>query len=625
MQEFAIGSAHSIDGFSFSALTEQEKQKILVEWNDTKVDYPKHLCVHQLFEAQVEKTPDNIAVVFNDRTFTYQELNHQANKIAYYLQSLGVGIESLIGICVERSLEMVVGKLAILKAGGAYVPLDPTYPQERLSFMLSDSQVQVLLTQEKFVAGFSKSGVKTVCLDTDSELRDRQSQENPITNVTAENLAYVIYTSGSTGTPKGVAVPHRAVNRLVCNTNYVQLDKSNACGGKLCIAQASNTSFDAATFEICGALLNGAKLVIVPQNVVLSPQHFAAFISEQKIDVLFLTPALFHRLASIVPQAFKNLQYLLIGGDALDPKSVKTVLKSGAPQRLLNAYGPTESTTFSCWYLVQDVAEGATNLPIGRPISNTQIYILDSHLQPVPIGTSGELYIGGDGLAREYLNRPDLTEEKFIPNPFKRSREAGENQSCSDKLYKTGDLARFLSDGNIEFLGRVDNQVKIRGFRIELGEIEALLNQHLDVSQVAVIAREDIPGDKRLIAYIVLNQKSKANANTLKHFLEEKLPDYMVPAVFVILDCLPLTPNGKVDRKNLPVPDRTRPDLEESFIAPRNHIEEKLALIWAELLGLEQIGVNDNFFHLGGHSLIATQMLSRIREVVAVELSFQRY
>ncbi|MDF5731947.1 MAG: amino acid adenylation domain-containing protein, partial [Rhizonema sp. PD38] len=542
MQEIVVGSTHSID--DFYALTEQEQYKILVEWNDTTVDYPRYLCIHQLFEAQMEKTLDNIAVVFNKQKLTYQELNHRANKVAHYLQSLGVETEVLVGICVERSLEMIVGMLGILKAGGAYLPLDPTYPQERLSFMLSDSQVQVLLTQQKFVAEFTESGVKTVCLDTDWELINQQSQENPTSDATALNLAYVIYTSGSTGIPKGVAVLHRAVNRLVCNTNYVQLDKSDACGGKLRIAQASNASFDAATFEIWGSLLHGAKLVIIPQNVVLSPQNFAACIREQKISVLFLTPALFNQLAGVVPQAFKDLRDLLIGGDALDPESVKTVFRNGPPQRLINAYGPTESTTFSCWYLVEEVAEGATNLPIGRPISNTQIYILNSKLQPVSVGTLGEIYIGGDGLARGYLNRPDLTKEKFIPNPFGNS-----------KLYKTGDLARYLPDGNIEFLGRVDNQVKIRGFRIELGEIEALLSQQPDVRQAVVIAREDIRGDKRLVAYIVLSQKSEANAITLKRSLEEKLPDYMVPAVFMILDSLPLTPNGKVDRRNLPAPN----------------------------------------------------------------------
>jgi amino acid adenylation domain-containing protein/non-ribosomal peptide synthase protein (TIGR01720 family) len=607
MQEIFVGSTHSIDDF---ALTEQELHKILVEWNDTKVDYPKHLCIHHLFEAQVEKTPNNIAVVFNNQEFTYQELNHRANKIAHYLQSKGVGTEVLVGICVERSWEMVVGLLGILKAGGAYVPLDPTYPQERLSFMLTDSQVQVLLTQQKFVAGFTDR-VKTVCLDTDWELINGRLL-NPTSNVTALNLAYVIYTSGSTGTPKGVAVPHRAVNRLVCNTNYVQFDKSDR------IAQASNASFDAATFEIWGSLLHGARLVIIPQNIVLSPQHFAACISKQKISVLFLTTSLFNQLASVVPQAFKDLRYLLIGGEALDPKSVKVVQQNGAPQRLLNGYGPTESTTFSCCYQVQDVPEGATNLPIGRPISNTKVYILDLKLQPVPIGTPGELYIGGDGLARGYLNARELTEEKFIPNPFDNSKE--NSFICEAKLYKTGDLARFLPDGNIEFLGRVDNQVKIRGFRIELGEIEALLNQHPDVRQAVVIVREDIPGDRRLVAYIIFNRKPKANATTLKCFLEEKLPNYMVPANFVILDSFPLTSNGKLDRRNLPAPERSRP-LEETFVAPSNEIEEKLAVIWAELLGLEEIGVNDNFFYLGGHSLIATQMLSRAREF-QVELSF---
>ena len=584
MENIIINSTQSIN--NNSGLTEQELHKILVEWNDTRTDYSKHLCIHELFEAEVEKTPENIAVVFKEQQLTYQELNHRANKIAHYLQSLGVGPEVLVGICVERSLEMIVGLLGILKASGAYVPLNPTYPQERLSFMLADSQVQVLLTQDKFVEGLATSGVKLVRLDTEWELINCQSQENLTSNATAENLAYVIYTSGSTGTPKGVAVPHRAVNRLVCNTNYVNFVPSNR------VAQASNTSFDAATFEIWGSLLHGARLVIIPQDVVLSPQKFATYICEQKISVLFLTTALFNQLASVVPQAFKNLQYLLFGGEAVDPKSVKVVLRNGAPQRLLHVYGPTESTTFACWYLVQDIPEGATNVPIGRPISNTQIYILDSKLQPVPVGNPGELYIGGDGLARGYLNRPELTEEKFIPNPFE---ELG-----GSSLYKTGDLARFLPDGNIEFIGRVDNQVKIRGFRIELGEIEALLSQHSDVQQAIVIAREDIPGDKRLVAYIVPKQKVDLSVTTIKRFLQEKLPHYMMPAVFVILDSLPLTPNGKVDRRNLPACDRTRPNLEESFVAPRNPIEEKLASIWAELLRLDLIGVNDNFFYLGG-------------------------
>ncbi|MDB9319490.1 non-ribosomal peptide synthetase [Nodularia spumigena] len=605
-----INSNSSLE--NLQVLTEQDKHQILVEWNNTTVDYPQHLCIHELFVAQVEKTPDNIAAVFNGQKLTYQELNHQANKVAHYLQSLGVGTEVLVGISVERSLEMIVGLLGILKAGAAYLPLDPSYPQERISFMLSDSQVQVLLTQQKFVESFAESGVKTVCLDQDWELSDRQNSENPTSNVTAENLAYVIYTSGSTGTPKGVGVPHRAVNRLVCNTNYVQFTTTDRT------AQASNTSFDAATFEIWGSLLHGATLVGVPQNVLLSPVDFAAYIQEQKINILFLTTALFNQLANIVPQAFKDLRYLLFGGEAVDPKTVRAVLKNGAPQNLLHVYGPTESTTYSCFYPVKDVPEGATTLPIGRPISNTQIYILNEQLQPVPVGTPGEIYIGGDGLARGYLNRPELTAERFISHPFHNPKSKIQNP----KLYKTGDLARYLPDGNIEFVGRVDNQVKIRGFRIELGEVEAALSQHPDIQQAVVIVREDVPGDKRLVAYVVSEQKSPVTATTLKSFLEDKLPAYMIPAAWMVLDSLPLTPNGKVDRRILPAPARTRPDLEEAFVAPRNSIEEQLATLWTELLGLDVVGVNDNFFCLGGHSLIVTQMISRAREIFSVNISF---
>ncbi|MBD2493305.1 non-ribosomal peptide synthetase [Nostoc sp. FACHB-280] len=606
MKEMVINSTRDIQ--NLSALTEQERHKILVEWNNTSVDYHQHLCIQELFAAQVAKTPDNIAIAFEGQQLTYQELNHRANQVAHYLQSLGVKPDVLVGICLERSLEMIIGLLGILKAGGAYLPLDSTYPQNRLSFMLSDSQASLLLTQQKFVEKFAASDIKTVCLDADRDLIDSQSPDNPHSDVTSENLAYVIYTSGSTGTPKGVAVPHRAVNRLVCNTNYVQFTSAERT------AQASNTSFDAATFEIWGSLLHGATLVGVPQNVLLSPLDFAAYIREHKINVLFLTTALFNQLANIAPQTFQDLRYLLFGGEAVDPKSVKAVLDNGAPQHLLHVYGPTESTTFSCWYQVEDVPEGATTLPIGRPISNTQIYILDSQLQPVPVGTPGEIYIGGDGLARGYLNRPELTEERFILHQL---AEVGET-----RLYKTGDLGRYLPDGNIEFVGRVDNQVKIRGFRIELGEVEAALHQHPDIQQAVVIVREDVPGDKRLVGYIVPQPESGVNATTVKRFLEEKLPTYMVPAALMMLDSLPLTPNGKLDRRSLPAPARTRPDLEEAFIAPRNPVEEKLATIWAELLGLDVVGINDNFFCLGGHSLIVTQMLSRVREVFAVHISF---
>ncbi|WP_333448013.1 amino acid adenylation domain-containing protein, partial [Microcoleus sp. herbarium2] len=439
--------------------------------------------MHQLFEAQVERTPDAVAAVFEDEQLTYGELNCRANQLAHHLRSLGVSPDQLVGICVERSLKMIVGFLGILKAGGAYVPLDPSYPQERLAFMLKDAEVSVLLTQQQLVEKLPEHQARLVCLDTEWETIARQSKENPLSEVTPEGLAYVIYTSGSTGKPKGVCISHRAVNRLVSNTNYVKLEPGDR------VAQASNCSFDAATFEIWGALLHGARLVGVTKDVALSPKDFAAQLREQGISVLFLTTALFNQLAKEVPSAFNSVRHLLFGGEAVEPRLVKRVLENSPPQRLLHVYGPTESTTFASWHLVQEVPEGVTTIPIGRPLSNTQIYLLDNQMQPVPVGVPGELYIGGDGLARGYLNRPELTAERFILNPL--SNEPGAY------LYKTGDLARYQADGNIEFLGRLDDQVKIRGFRIELGEIEGVLAQHPAVEEAVVVAREDVPGNKR--------------------------------------------------------------------------------------------------------------------------------
>src|ERR687886_303732 len=609
-------------------LSAAERHQLLVEWNDTFADYPQHMCIHQLFEEQVERTPDATAVIFEDKQLTYQELNRRSNQLAHHLQKLGVGSEVLVGICMERSVEMIVGLLGILKAGGAYVPLDPSYPSERLGFMLEDSQVSVLLTREKLVEQLpdviasahqnctiqnptSKiQNPRVVCLDKDWENIAQESPENPTSSVASDNLAYVIYTSGSTGKPKGVAVPHKAVNRLVFNTNYINLDSSDK------IAQASNTSFDAATFEIWGALLHGAQLVGISRDVTLSPHDFALQLCQEGITVLFLTTALFQQIARDVPHAFESLRYLLFGGEAVDPRWVKKVLKKSPSKQLLHVYGPTECTTFSSFYWVQDVPETATSIPIGRPLTNTQIYLLDGQLQPVPIGIPGELYIGGDGLARGYLNASELTAERFIPNPFIKEKGTKEDfTSCSfpssDRLYKTGDLACYRPDGNIEFLGRIDNQIKIRGFRIELGEIEAVLSQHPAVFQTVVIVQEDIPGDKHLVAYIVLNQEYKstvgAQALTLqfREFLTEKLPQYMVPLAYVVLDFLPLTPNGKVDRRLLPTVDTLNLDIQEDYVAPRTAIEEELARIWGKLLGKQQVGIHDNFFELGGHSLLA--------------------
>ncbi|OKH43157.1 hypothetical protein NIES2101_31145 [Calothrix sp. HK-06] len=586
--------------YELQILTKAEQYLILEQWNDTQADYPSK-CIHELFEAQVEKTPDAVAVLHKGKRITYGELNCCANSLAHYLRALGVGANTLVGISVERSFDMVIGLLAILKAGGAYVPLDPTYPTERLSLMLLDAQVPVLLTQKHIAERFSDIDVKKVCLDADWETIQQNSQQNLINNTTPENLAYIIYTSGSTGKPKGVMVPHQGVNRLVLNTNYIHINSTDVIG------QVSNCSFDAATFEIWGALLNGAHMVIVSQDVVLSPEKFAACIQQQNIGIMFLTTALFNQMAKEVPTAFKSMQYLLVGGEALDPRWIKKVLQHGAPKYLLNGYGPTENTTFSTYYPILDVPE-ATSIPIGRPIANTQAYVLDSNLQPVPIGAKGELYLGGDGLASGYLNRPELNAEKFIPNPFNNSQY----------LYKTGDLVRYLPDGNIEFISRIDNLVKMRGFRIELGEIEAVLQQHPDISDVVVLVREDEPGEKRIVAYFVLHQSTTVN---LRQFLKEKLPEYMVPSVFVHLESLPINHNGKVDRRALPAPDFSN-TTEEGYQAPRTPTEEVVAAVWQEVLGVE-VGANVNFFEAGGHSLLATQVVSRLQKAFAIELPLQ--
>ncbi|MEH2077516.1 MAG: amino acid adenylation domain-containing protein, partial [Nostoc sp.] len=604
-------------------LTKSEQQQLLVNWNDTQSNYPQDKSIHQLFEEQVELTPDAVAVVYENQHLTYRQLNSRANQLAHYLKSLGVKADVLVGICVERSLEMIVGLLGILKAGGAYVPLNPEYPQERLTFMLEDTQLSVVLTQEKLVnklgdrfqRGFAERQANVICLDSNWDIINQQTQQNPTTSVNADNLAYVMYTSGSTGQPKGVSIVHRSVVRLVKETNYISISADDV------IAQASNHAFDAATFEIWGALLNGARLVGVSKDLALSPRNFADFMRSQSISVLFLTTALFNQIAQEVPSAFNSLRYLLFGGEAVDPKWVKEVLNNGAPQQLLHVYGPTENTTFSSWYLVQDVPKGATTIPIGQPISNTQIYLLDPQLQPVGIGVPGELYVGGDGLAREYLNRTELTQEKFIPNPFKDSAALASPRASAGgrRLYKTGDLARYLPDGNIEYLSRIDDQVKIRGLRIELGEIEAVLSQHSDVQVSCVIVREDTPGDKRLIAYVVTHHDCQPTMGEIRQFLKAKLPDYMIPSAFVILESLPLNLNGKVDRRALPKPDLDTALLEK-YVAPRTPIEEMLALLWTQVLKVEQVGIYDNFFELGGHSLLATQLVSRIRTSFKVEL-----
>jgi amino acid adenylation domain-containing protein len=467
-------------------LTASQRQQILVEWNRTQTDYPQK-SIQQLFEEQVERNPDAIAIVYEQQQLTYRELNHRANQLAHYLQSLGVMQESLVGICLERSPLMVVGFLGILKAGFAYLPIDSKYPQERLAFIFKDAAISLLLTEQQFANRFSNLPVQILSLDTDWNFMDQYSQQNVISKTQPDHLAYVIYTSGSTGHPKGVSVVHRSVVRLVINTNYVNLQPQDT------IAQAANTSFDAATFEIWGALLNGSKLVILDQDIVTSPKDLAHRIRTQGISTLFLTTALFNQIIQEIPNAFQPLRYLLFGGEAADPRWVRHAIAQGVPSSLLHVYGPTENTTFSTWYPVVQVEANAETVPIGRPIANTEMYVFDRYQQPVPIGVSGELYLGGDGLAREYLHHQELTSEKFVPHPFQ----------SGQRLYKTGDLVRYLPDGNIEFVGRIDFQVKIRGFRIELGEIETVLAQHPQVRQALVMALEDASkGGKYIVAYI---------------------------------------------------------------------------------------------------------------------------
>lgn len=584
-------------------LTETERQQLLVEWNGTKTECQRDLCIHQLFEAQVKRTPDAIAVVFEAEQLTYRELNRRANQLAHHLQALGVGPEVLVALCMERSLEMVIGLSGILKAGGAYVPLDPAYPKERLAFMLKDAQVPVLITQERLVSRFAEPDAKVICLDSGWETMARESGENPGSSTLPENLAYVIYTSGSTGQPKGVLVSHGAIADHCRNAQrYYELDYRDV------VLQFASLSFDVSLEEILPTLIVGARLVIMGTNV-WQPAEFHRKISEFGLTVLNLPTAYWQELArewAGVPELIPNIQprLFIVGGDTMLPDVLKFWQRTPVNSiRLLNAYGPTETTiTATAFEIAPRPGENTTyqRVPIGRPLANRAIYILDQHSNPVPIGVHGYLHIGGVGLARGYLNRPDLTAVKFVPDPFRAEPGA--------RMYKTGDLARYRPDGNIEFLGRADHQVKIRGFRIELGEIEAVLGQHPAVREAVVLAREDAPGEKRLVAYVV----AESTADELRRSLKDKLPEYMVPAVVVLLEALPVTPNGKVDRRALPAPDRPRRELERAFVAPRDDLELQLAHIWEEVLGVRPVGVRDNFFELGGHSLLAVRLFALI-------------
>jgi len=606
-------------------LSPAERQQLLVDWNNTKTDYPQDQCIHQLFEAQVERTPDAIAVIFENQKLTYSELNSRANQLAHYLQSLGVGPEVLVGILVERSLEMIVGLLGILKAGGAYVPLDPDYPPERLQFMLEDSQVSLLLTQQHLLASFPQSSEtatpKIICLDSDHQIISQAKNINPENSVTTSNLAYVIYTSGSTGKPKGVMNNHVAIsNKLLWVQDTYPLTTED------CILQKTPFSFDVSVWELFWPLLNGARLVFAKPNGHKDASYLVNLIQEQQVTTLhFVSSMLQLFLTEKDVEKCNSLKRVICSGEALSLELQERFFARLVCE-LHNLYGPTEAAIHVTFWQCQSDSNLKT-VPIGRPIANIQIYILDSHLQPVPIGVIGELHIGGVGLARGYLNKPELTAEKFIPNPFAPLDppltpldKGGEQPS---KLYKTGDLARYLPDGDIEYLGRIDNQVKIRGFRIELGEIEAVLLSHPQVREAVVLVNEsDRPENRALAAYVVLNDPA-FTTQSLREFVKRQLPDYMVPAYWLVLENLPLTSNGKIDRRALPLPN---PELNRSvdYVPPDNPTQEAIAAIFGQVLKLEKVGINDNFFEIGGNSLQATQVISRLRESFALELPLRR-
>ena len=596
-------------------LLDCERDKLLLDWKGPKFQYECDRCLHQLFEEQVEMAGDRVAVAFEDSRLTYRELDERANQLAHYLKKRGVGSNVLVGISVERSLEMVVAILSVLKAGGAYLPLDTSYPPDRISFMLEDSQVPIVLTQQSQIESLRQSRASLVCLDADWNEISRESVLRPFNSASPQSLAYVIYTSGSTGRPKGVMVDHSNVARLFESTReWFDFDERDVW------TLFHSFAFDFSVWEIWGALLYGGRLEVVPYWVSREPEMFYDLLCREGVTVLNQTPSAFRQLITAEELSGERteelaLRYVVFGGEALELQSLKPWFDrhgDRSPQ-LINMYGITETTVHVTYRSIKsvDLLLGAGSV-IGGPIPDLEILILDRCQRPVPIGIPGELYIGGAGVARGYLRRPELTSIKFVPNPFSGIE--------GDRLYRSGDLARYLPDGDIEYLGRIDQQVKIRGFRIEPGEIESVLVQHSGIRDAAVLAHEDPSGENRLIAYVVADTVIAPSVGDLRSFLGEQLPDYMVPSAILMLEALPLTSNGKLDRRALESLDTSRPDSSDELVAPRTDVEESLAEIWAQVLNLEEVSVHDSFFELGGHSLLATQVMSRIREAFKLEL-----
>ena len=586
-------------------LSEAERRQLLVEWNDTRVAYPTNIPLHKLIEEQIEKTPDSVAVIAESKRLTYRQLNDRANQLAHHLRKSGVGPDVLVAVCVERSLELVIALLSVLKAGGAYVPFDPEYPKDRLETMLKDANPPVVLAQAHLLDRLPDGANSVFCLDRDWPSLRSESTENLPPTAGGKNLAYAIYTSGSTGKPKGVPNVHEGiVNRLLWMQDMYHLTQKDR------VLQKTPFSFDVSVWEFFWPLLTGATLVMARPGGHRDPAYLVNLIAEQEITTLHFVPSMLSIfLESAGLERCRSVRQVFASGEAL-PFELQQRFFERLGAELHNLYGPTEAAVDVTYWPCRPNSERSI-VPIGQPIANTQIYILDGNLQPVPIGVSGELHIGGIGLARGYLNRPDLTAEKFIPDPFSNSPGA--------RLYKTGDLARFLADGTIEYLGRIDHQVKLRGFRIELGEIEAVLGECAGVLQAAVIVREDNPGDKRLVAYLISAPDQQLDVESLRTELKDKLPDYMVPSRFVQVEAFPMTTSGKVDRKALPMPPLERGSA-ATMVAPRNELESKLASLFSRVLSVLSVGVTDNFFDLGGNSLLAGRLLAQVNEATGRQI-----
>lgn len=576
-------------------LEEAEKQQLLVAWNETRRDYPQDKLLHEIFEAQVRQTPDAVAVCFGESRITYAVLNRRANRLARYLHAQGVGSEGLVGICMERGLEMTVALLAVLKAGGAYVPLDPAFPAQRLAYMAADSGMKMVLAQQSLLEILPQlPEIEMICLDRDWPSIAQQPHENLNGRPSPDNLAYVIYTSGSTGRPKGVQIPHRAVVNFLAT-----MRRTPGLTAADILFSVTTLSFDIAVLELFLPLTTGAQVVVADRETAVNGQQIMQTLTDVAATVMQATPTTWRMLVEAGWQGDGQLK-MLCGGEALPRDLAERLLQRGGG--LWNMYGPTETTV---WSAVCRLQPGETKVPIGRPVANTQLYVLDAHMGPVPVGVAGELYIGGEGLARGYWQRPRLTAVQFVPHPF--------SQQPGARLYRTGDLVRYLPDGSLTFIGRIDHQVKMRGFRIELGEIETTLRQHPHVAEAVLLVREDKAHDKRLVAYLVPDAHT-LETSKLQSYLRAKLPGYMVPPAFVVLDALPLTPNGKIDRQALPVPGPARPALQNTYVPPQTSVEREIAAVWQSVLRLDKIGVDDNFFDLGGHSLLAVEVWRALNE-----------